>query len=341
MHRNTFTFDLRRLRVLRELRERGTLAATAAALNLTPSAVSQQLITLSRDVGAPLLAPMGRSVRLTPQAEILLRHATVMDAQMERARADLAACDQGLAGQVALGAFSTAIAGLVSPALGRLRRERPGLRLTVLETQPPECFTHLDTGALDLVVTVDYRGGPARKDPRYHRQDLLDDPFLLALPAGHPLAGREDLDLQALAGQTWVIGAIRDPCQDVSMAACIDAGFSPDIQHRVNDWDSVFALVAEGCGVALVPLLAVIGRELPRLALRRLAGSPSPSRKIYAAIRAGADQSPLLRPVLAALAEAAGTVGAGWAEGADAPRPRPRRPAGVTPPRSGPCPRRR
>jgi hypothetical protein len=72
----------------------------------------------------------------------------------------------------------------------------------------------------------------------------------------------------------------------------------------------------------------VIGRDLPRLALRRLAGSPCPSRKIYAAIRAGADQSPLLRPVLAALADAAGTVGAD-------------RTGGVNPPRSGPCPRRR
>jgi DNA-binding transcriptional LysR family regulator len=310
-HRNPFRFDLRRLRVLRELRERGTLAATAEALNLTPSAVSQQLNTLSRDVGVPLLAPMGRSVRLTPQAEILLHHATVMDAQMERARADLAAYDQGLVGQVALGAFSTAITGLVSPALGRLRRERPGLHLTVLETQPPECFTHLDTGALDLVVTVDYRDGPARNDRRYHRRDLLNDPFLLALPAGHPLADREDLDLRALAGQTWVIGAIRDPCQDVSMAACIDAGFSPDIQHRVNDWESVFALVAEGCGVALVPLLAVIGRDLPGLVLRRPAGSPCPSRKVYAAIRAGAGHSPLLGPVLEALAASAGTVAAG------------------------------
>ena len=308
MHRNAFSFDLRRLRVLRELRERGTLAATAAALNLTPSAVSQQLNILSRDVGVPLLVPLGRSVRLTPQAEILLGHAAAMDARMEQARADLAAYDQGLVGHVALGAFSTAITGLVSPALGRLRRERPGLRLTVLETQPPECFTHLDTGSLDLVVTVDYRGGPPRNDPRHHRQDLLEDPFLLALPAGHPLAGREDLDLRALAGQSWVIGAIRDPCQDVSMAACIDAGFSPDIQHRVNDWESVFALVAAGCGVALVPLLAVTGRDLPGLVLRRPAGTPRPSRKLYAAIRAGAGASPLLQPVLAALAGAAAAV---------------------------------
>jgi DNA-binding transcriptional LysR family regulator len=306
--RNAFRFDLRRLRVLRELRERGTLAATAAALNLTPSAVSQQLATLSRDVGVPLVEPTGRSVRLTSQAEVLLRHATVLDAQMERARADLAAYDQGLVGRVALGAFSTAITALVSPALGRLGRERPGLRLTVLETQPPECFTHLDTGSLDLAVTVDYRNGPARNDPRYFRQDLLSDPFLVVLPAGDPLAGQDGLDLRALAERPWIIGAIRDPCQDVSMAACIDAGFSPDIQHRVNDWESVFALVAAGCGVALVPALAVAQRTLPQLALRRPAGAPRPSRKIYAAIRAGAEQSPLLRPVLDALADAARTA---------------------------------
>ena len=61
--------DLRRLRALRELAGRGTIAAAAEALHLTPSAVSQQLAALERDVGQPLLAPNGRSVRLTPSRQ--------------------------------------------------------------------------------------------------------------------------------------------------------------------------------------------------------------------------------------------------------------------------------
>jgi len=301
----SFTFDFRRLRVLREFQERGTLAATAEALNLTPSAISQQIAALSREVGVPLLAPMGRSVRLTPQADLLLSHGAAMEAQMERARTDLVAFSDGKVGHVTLGTFSTAIIGLVAPMLGRLNRDRPGLRLSIQETEPPECFTRLDRGDLDLVITVDYQGGPHRNDPRYHRLDLLRDPLLIALPEHHALADQETIELLTLADQPWIIGAIRDPCQEVSMTACTVAGFNPDIQHRVNDWDSVFALIAAGCGVALVPRLAVPAIRPAGVVLRRAAGPQRPGRNIYAAIRAGAERSPHLLPVLAALSAVA------------------------------------
>src|ERR671910_15879 len=118
-----FTIDLRRLRVLRELDQRGTVAATAAALHLTPSAVSQQLAALARELGVPLLERRGRGVRLTGQARLLLEHAGAVQAQLERARADLAAWDQGELGFVTVSGFSTAITGLVAPA-GRRRRGR-------------------------------------------------------------------------------------------------------------------------------------------------------------------------------------------------------------------------
>lgn len=89
--RRDLSIDVRRLRLLRELRAHSTIGATARALHLTPSAVSQQIAGLSRDLGVPMLAPRGRGVRLTPQAELLLEHAALIDAQLERARADLSA----------------------------------------------------------------------------------------------------------------------------------------------------------------------------------------------------------------------------------------------------------
>lgn len=67
----TFTIDLRRLGALRELDRRGSLAKTAAALHLTPSAVSQQLSALSRELGVPLIERQGRGVRLTGQARLV------------------------------------------------------------------------------------------------------------------------------------------------------------------------------------------------------------------------------------------------------------------------------
>jgi DNA-binding transcriptional LysR family regulator len=300
----TLTIDLRRLRVLRELRLRGTIAATADALHLTPSAISQQIAGLSRDLGVPLLLPHGRRVRLTPQAAVLLEHAAAIDAELERARARLAAFDEGIAGEVAIGAFGTAITGLVVPALRRLRACHPAVRLTVQEIEAPTCFTRLDAGELDVVVTIDHLDGPSRNEPRYVRTDLLEDPLLAALPETHPLAGRPAVDLRDLADEGWIVGAMRGPCQEVGLTACIAAGFSPAIRHRVNDWGAALALVAAGCGVALIPWMAAAGGPSGGVSLRPLAGPQRPSRHIYAAVRAGADANPLLAPVLAALEDA-------------------------------------
>ena len=297
-----FTIDLRRLRVLRELRERGTVGATAEALNLTPSAVSQQIANLGRETGIPLLAPQGRGVRLTPQALLLLEHAALVDAQMERARADLAAFQEGLAGRVTIGAFATAITCLVAPTLKALRKSHPKLTVSVVEVEAPDCFTRLDVGDLDLVIAVDYPGGPLRQDPRYSRRDLLHDPFQVALPARHPLAARKTVEMRELAEETWILGgSASGPCQAASLAACMGAGFTPDIRFRTSDWMATFALVAAGCGVALIPRLALPPLLPKGVLLKPLSGDQRPNRHLYAAIRAGSDALPSLVPVLEAL----------------------------------------
>jgi len=293
--------DVRRLRVLRELQARKTIAATARALHLTPSAISQQISALSRHIGAPLLAPNGRGVRLTAQAQLLLEHATLVDAQLERARAELAALEQGALGRVSIGAFATAISGLVAPALARLRRACPGTRLMIEETEAPECFTRLARGDLDVIVTVDYALGPHRGDVRYHRRELLDDALWIALPREHPLARRKSIDLRALALEHWIVGAAQGPCREAGLAACAAAGFNPEVAHRVNDWSGLMRLVAAGCGIALIPRLALEVGPRDDLVVRPLSGRGPPSRHIYAAVRAGAERSPVVASVLSAL----------------------------------------
>lgn len=301
-----FTIDLRRLRVLQELRERGTIWATAEALHLTPSAISQQIATLSREAGVPLLARQGRRVKLTPQAELLLKHAAIVHAQLERARIDLGAYADGTTGTVTVGAFGSAIAGLVAPTLAEVRRERPRLRVMLYEIEAPECFSRLEAGDCDLVITVDYRGGPLRRDGRYHRRDLILDPLDVALPGDHELVTKDAVGLEDLAGEPWILGGVGGPCHEVTMAACAAAGFNPDVRHHVNDWGAALALVAAGAGIALVPRLATPSITTPRMAIRPLGGPVRPTRHIYAAVRNGSEHSPALALLLDALATVAG-----------------------------------
>jgi DNA-binding transcriptional LysR family regulator len=297
-----FTIDLRRLKVLREFDQRGTVAATAEALHLTPSAVSQQLAGLARDIGAPLLEKHGRRVRLTGQARVLLSHAVVVQEQLERARADLASWDEGSLGEVRIGSLSTGIAALVAPTYARLRLIRPGIRVSVDEAEPPGVFTSLDVGGLDVVVTSDYPTGPPRHDRRYHRVDLLSDPLDAVLPVGHPLARPQGIRLETLAAESWVGSSPGDPCSQIMMAVCAAAGFTPDIVHRSVEWGAAASMVAAGCGVALIPRLA---QPLPvDVVVCPVIETPA-SRQIFAAVRAGAQNDPVIATVLEILQESA------------------------------------
>lgn len=297
---NLFTIDLGQLRTLRELRERGTITATAAALHLTPSAVSQQIAALSRSVGAPLLTRHGRRVRLTPQAGIVLDHADRLHTELEAIKAELTRFSDGQAGTVRLAAFSTAITGLVVPALRLLSGEHPGLSVTVEEVEPPDCFRKLDTGDADIAVTVDYRDGPSPHDPRYQRTPLCRDRLFLVVPSSHPRAGDPAVCLGDFGGETWIAGAYGHPCADITMAACTVAGITPRLSHRVNDWATAIALVSAGAGVALVPALA-LGDDHPGVTVVPV-GPHAPARSIYAAVRNGSAAAPNIATVLTALA---------------------------------------
>jgi len=299
-----FSVDLRRLTVLRELERRGSLARTAEALHLTPSAVSQQLAALARELGVPLTERDGRGVRLTGQARVLLAHAEVIAAQLERARADLAVYGEGGRGSVTVGCFSSGILGLLPAALRALRNRLPHLRVDVVEVEPPDLFTALDGGQVDVAVAVDFAAAPPHTDRRYVREDLLTDVLDLALPPDHPLAERAEVPLRELATDVWIVGNALSCCGAVTRSVCAAAGFTPDIRHDVNDWAALAGLVEAGQGVALVPRLVRSLYTHRELALRPAQGEP-PSRNVFVAVRAGAERDPVVTAVREELRTAA------------------------------------
>jgi DNA-binding transcriptional LysR family regulator len=305
--------DVRRLRTLREVADRGTVAAAADALHLTPSAVSQQLAALAADAGAPVVERAGRGVRLTPAAEVLLRHADTLLAQVERLHVDLDAERRGELGELRVAGFATSLRGLVAPAAARLRETAPGVRLRIVEAEAPEAQRALAGHDVDVMVSFESAGSPQPRDPRYHREELLADILDAALPEDHPLAAHDELDLRELAADPWVRPPVGWACDEVVQAACRNAGFTPAATHRSGDWMTSLALVGAGLGVALVPRLAHISPP-PGVVVRPLAGPP-PCRHIFAVCRRGAEGRPALRALLDGLAEAAAVAGGALAAG--------------------------
>jgi len=297
-----FMVDLRRLRALRAVADHGTLAAAADSLHLTPSAVSQQLAALERDVQRPLLEPNGRSVRLTGAARILLAHADALFAQLERLEGDLAAGAEAL-GEIRVVGFPTGLAGLLAPAARTLRAEAPGVSLRVLELETPEAVASLTRRDADLMIGMECVAAPQVGDARWHREDLLGDTLDAVLPLTHPLADRALIALDELSREQWVAPPVGWSCDEVFHVGCHAAGFSPRIAHRAGDWQAVMGLVSAELGISLVPRLAQT-RPPPGVVVIPLAGVP-PKRHVFAACRAGAESGPGMRALLDALALAA------------------------------------
>ncbi|MEV0171885.1 LysR family transcriptional regulator [Streptomyces sp. NPDC050803] len=289
-------WDIRKLQILRTLREEGTVTATAEALRMTPSAVSQQLTNLARQLGVPLLEAHGRRVRLTDAARLVLRHAEAVFEQLERADAELAAYTQGEVGEVRVGAFSTAVPALVVPAVRVLRRAHPGVSVRVRETEAAEAYELLAAGEVDLALSLAAHA-PTATDVRFTRLPLLTDPLDVALPRGHALASAESVRLADLAGDPWIFGG-SGPWADITRTACEAAGFSPVQGHSASGWTAILAMVEAGMGVALVPRMAAVPRDG---VLMRELGADRPVRHVVAAVRRGAEDAPAVRRAWEAL----------------------------------------
>ncbi|RKT51799.1 LysR family transcriptional regulator [Saccharothrix australiensis] len=285
--------DPRRLRVLRALADHGTVTAAAQALHLTPSAVSQQLAALESEVGQELLRRRGRRVSLSSAGELLVRHANAVAAELERAQATLTGLAAGTAGRVEVGSFASAITQVVAPAIAALRASAPDVIVRVRDAEGHASVPLLLDGEIDLAITEEYR--PRRDDGRLTRFPLYTEPFDAVLPPGHPQAG-SSVDLRALAEDDWVATPPGNPVRDVVELACGQAGFAPRITHTSNDFRTLGALVGAGAGVALVPRHA-----LPGIPVRGTA----PLRRVFAAVRKGSEEHPLIRLVREALAVAA------------------------------------
>ena len=290
--------DVRRLRLLRELAHRGTIAAVAEALTFSPSAVSQQLSVLEREAGVPLLERTGRGVTLTPAGRKLVEHTEVVLERLEQAVGDLADSREGLSGPLRIGTFPSAARTIVATALVVLGREYPALEPHVQEIDPADVSAALRAGELDVALVHEYDFVPA-EDPRgMATEPLLTEPLFLASPRDSSLSCEEDElgPIRRWRAAPWILATPRTMCHTMAVRVCQANGFTPSARHHVDDFATVLAFVAAGQGVALVPRLGAAdppdGVVLTQLPL---------SRRTEIACRRGARRHPAVTAFALAL----------------------------------------
>lgn len=266
------------LRLFDEVARSGSFTAAAELLGYTQSAVSRRVAAMEKSTGGPLFQRLARGVRLTPAGVALHRHVVAVLERLDRAGEELAAIHRGSGGTLRIGAFATANVDLVPRALKAFASGHPGVELRVTEGLTPRLLDRLGAGALDLAVISDY---PAGLPDGGQIVPLAEDELLVALPAGHPAAAHDVVDLRDLAGENWIEAAPRGQ-PTLLVAACAAAGFTPRSGLRIAEWSGKFGYVAAGLGVTLVPRLAA--RAVPADVVVRSLGSHAPRRRVFAAL---------------------------------------------------------
>ncbi|WP_369231254.1 LysR family transcriptional regulator [Streptomyces sp. R21] len=269
------------LRVFREVAERGTLTAAAAALGYTQSAVSRQIASLERAARAPLLERRRDGVRLTDAGHIVLRRAVTVLDQIDATARELAGLPAE-AGTVRLGWFASAGAVLLPRAVAALRRSHPAITVTTREGSTPALVRALRAGTLDLALLASMP--PFRpldtETPPLRVQTLSERSLCLAVPASHPLAAHDCVDIAELRGQHWIAGASSGDERLMGVWPGLDE--RPVIAHTARDWLAKLNLVAAGCGLTTVPA-SLTAAAPPGVRILTVRGGPEEHRRLVLA----------------------------------------------------------
>lgn len=287
--------DIGRLRALRELSVRKTMAAVAEALNVSPSAVSQQISLLELEAGIELIERRGRGVELTVAGRQLVERANRIFAELEAARTDIAELKEVVAGELRVAAFPSVAAALMPRTIRALRETHARLVIQFDEMEPEESLAALRSWQTDAALIDDLNVPPGVLEPTISVRPLIEDVFNVMVSQDHPMAGRAAVTLEELRDEYWINDTASVAYSRLLIDLCQRAGFTPNITARSKGFEVSVAMIREGCAIAFLPGLRA-SHDLEDVWVCRV--QPEIRRRISVAFRKGEERSPAIQAFL-------------------------------------------
>ncbi|QMV19005.1 LysR family transcriptional regulator [Granulicella sp. 5B5] len=250
--------ELKHLKSFLAVAERLSFIRAAEHLHLSQPALSAQIQNLEEELGVKLLYRTRRVVRLTPEGEIFIEEARATLARAERAIQRVQKASRGEVGQLRIAFVSSAALEIVPHIVTLARRKLPEVSLDIRNMRTSLQLQSFRDNAID----VGFLRLPLQDDS-LRLQVIHREPFVIVLPASHPLARRDRIKLADLRselfvayGRHWAPGFF-----DAIIRLCTDAGFSPNIVQETGEMYTATALVAAGVGVAILPRSIVLSQR--------------------------------------------------------------------------------
>lgn len=296
--------DPQLLRVLRAVRDSGSISRAAGALGYSQPAVSQLLGRAERRLGHDLVLRSGRGATLTESGRVLADHALHVDAALAAAREDLAAVGGLARGSVRFAGFPSASSTLVPRVLASMAARTPGVVTSYVEAEPPEALELVRRGAVDVALTFSHAftrtGDDSAVDPALTARVLGRDPLALVTSTDTVVTPADGAaaDLARYRDARWIGGCPQ--CRGHLLASCAASGFVPEIVLETDNAAAVVGLVAAGLGVALLPRLALETTVIPPTVAITPAHEDL-ARRVEVVVARGADRVPSVRAALDAV----------------------------------------
>jgi LysR family hydrogen peroxide-inducible transcriptional activator len=287
--------DLNYLVALADLRHFGR---AADACHVSQPTLSTQVRKLEEELGVALVERAPRQVMLTPAGSDIVERARRVLAEVAQMRETARRTTDPEAGSVRLGMFPTLGPYLLPHVVPGLRARFPRLELLLVEEKTETLVGMLRAGRLDAAVLA-----LPLHDDGLHCEPLFAEPFMLAVPAGHPLADKGELSLKSLAHEHLLLLDDGHCLRDQALEVCSLAGAGEKEGFRATSLETLRQMVAAGVGITLLPMLAVKPPVPPSAAMRLLPFRDPPHRRLALVWRRSSAMSAFLRQVAKVLGE--------------------------------------